>query len=277
MDMLIKTTNNVYSVLPSTTSMGSQEKWVVGNRFYKLDPVMGYDSLAEATVSELESYIEGIEFVDYFIDCPKIVNGRKRRVCYSKNCIPEGYTEITLYKLLISRVKDKSFFNKYKGKDFVLKVSEIVEKELSFDPMEYFSKIVYLDSITLNEDRHLNNISFLVNDKGVGKGMPILDNGRALLSNEEVYSIDRPLLSCVRSVKSKPFATSFKKQSMYFLDTCKPLVINYDSAVKSLDNAFSHAEDFSFGDRLSARVLRRMINVLKMKLKDLEGITWVRK
>ena len=275
--MLIRTTNNAYSALPDTTSMGTQEKWVIGNRFYKLDPIMGYDSLAEATVSELESYIENIEFVDYFIDLPKTINGRKRRVCYSENCVHEGYTEITLYKLLTSVVKDKSFFNKYKGKDLLLKIAEIVEKEIYFNPMEYFSKIIYLDSITLNEDRHFNNISFLVNDKGFGKGMPILDNGRALLSNEEIYSIDRSIQACVRSVKSKPFATSFKKQVGYFLDSYKPLIIDYNSAIKSLDNAFSQAEDFSFGNKLSARMLRRMISVLKTRMKEQEGITWIRK
>ena len=39
--MLIRTSNNEYSALPDTTSMGTQEKWVVGNRFYKLDPISG--------------------------------------------------------------------------------------------------------------------------------------------------------------------------------------------------------------------------------------------
>lgn len=275
--MLIRTINNVYSALPDSTSMGTQEKWVIDNRFYKLDPLNGYDSLAEATVSELESHIKDFSFVDYFIDFPKTVEDRKRRVCYSYNCVPKGYTEVTLYKIIINSVKDLSSLNRYTGKDYMLKCSEIVEKAISFNPIRYFSKVIYLDSITLNEDWHLNNLSFLVDKNGKGSEMPVLDNGRALLSNEEVYGISRDLSVCLRRVKSKPFSTSFKRQVGYFLGDYPPLVIDYEPLLLKLDEVYSSATQYTFGSIISTRMLRRMITVLKLNLSQQEGITWVRK
>lgn len=275
--MLIKTTNNEYSIFPDTTSMGSQEKWVIRDKFYKIDPIHGFDSIAEATVSEFESYIEDLSFVDYFLDFPKTINDRKRRVCYSYNCVPEGYTEITLYKIITNSVNNQNNIKKYVGKDFVLKCAELVEGAISFNPMEYFSKIIYLDSLTLNEDRHLNNISFLVNKEGVGKGIPILDNGRALLSDEDSYPLSSNITSLIRRVKSKPFSTSFKKQVGYFKDDFPPLRIDYEPLLIKLNEVYSSAIKYTFGDLESSRILRRMITVLKLNLENQEGITWVRK
>lgn len=275
--MLIRTSNNEYSALPDTTSMGTQEKWVVGNRFYKLDPISGYDSLAEALVSELESHIVDLDFVDYFIDVPKTVEGERRRVCYSENCVPSGYTEVTLHKVLLSVYPDLKVLNKCVGKDFLERCIEVVKSQLGYNPIKYFAKVIYLDSITLNEDRHLNNISFLINKDGIATYMPILDNGRALLSDLSKYPLERSILSCIRRVKSKPFSTSFKKQVSYVADLYPPLVIDYESFKEVIETAKENLDTFTFKDVVATKVLRRMILVLLQNLKEQEGLTWVRK
>lgn len=277
--MLIKTSNNEYTVLPSTTSKGIQEKWVVENKFFKLDSPSSFDSLAEALVSELEGYISDLSYVDYFLDKPKTIHGVKRRVCWSYNCLKYGESEITLYKVLRQNGDSaylQDLWEKYTGKDRVLKVSELVEKTINYNPMYYFSRLVFLDSLTMNPDRHLNNISFKLLSSGKATSMPILDNGKALFSDASAYNLAIPIRKLrLEMAFSRPFSNSFKEQVSYFKEF-SPLVIDIQSLLTQLGSIEDNIESVVVGER-SERMLLRMIEILKLNLQDQEGITWIRK
>ena len=80
--------------------------------------------------------------------------------------------------------------------------------------LEYFCRLLLIDSIFLNEDRHLANISFVYNSATDSwRPAPIFDNGASLLSDiEKDYPLELSIDSAIRRVKAKPFSTDFKKQ-----------------------------------------------------------------
>lgn len=55
------------SLLSSCTLGGIQVKFLEDGYVYKED-LLGYESISEALVSEFETYIKGINFVDYALE-----------------------------------------------------------------------------------------------------------------------------------------------------------------------------------------------------------------
>lgn len=269
--MLVKTSKGAHNALTSSTSNGCQMKWVEGTRYYKVDDVGCYESLAEALVSELEEYIEDFPHVNYYLE-EKCVNEDKMRVCWCENCIPTGCAELTLYKLLDGYGYYENL-GRYSSLDLVNFIVEAVQEVTGYNPRKYFSQLTFLDGITLNEDRHLNNISFIVNSRGKYTSMPILDNGASLLSDTNKYSLQSPARTLIRQVKSKPFSTSFKKQIGYFRD-CSPLVIDIECFNNKIELV---KENIDLYIPFGKSVFYRMVQVLNIRLKELEGITWVKK
>ncbi len=74
---------------------------------------------------------------------------------------------------------------------------------ISKECLEDFNKMIIFDYLTLNSDRHTNNIGFLANSKSYRiKGLaPIYDNGASMLcyfdTTEEYQTIDEYLLECI--------------------------------------------------------------------------------
>lgn len=60
-------------------------------------------------------------------------------------------------------------------------VTSFVKDSTGVDPTEYFRKVFTLDRITLNEDRHFNNLALLYSEDGY-RCAPIFDNGVSLLT-----------------------------------------------------------------------------------------------
>ena len=88
-----------------------------------------------------------------------------------------------------------------------------MKNETGLDLTDYLRKVITLDTIIFNEDRHLNNLSVLYNiEKNIYQQAPIFDNGLSLLSDLTNYPIQIPTRDLINRVKSKPFSTNFKKQ-----------------------------------------------------------------
>ena len=78
--------------------------------------------------------------------------------------------------------------NLCRGRELVNRVINLVEKKTGLTAVrEYLGRIIYLDAITLNNDRHLNNISFkLFKDSSWGY-MPVYDNGSVRVTDIKKY------------------------------------------------------------------------------------------
>ena len=76
----------------------------------------------------------------------------------------------------------------------------------------YLNKLLTIDAIFLNEDRHTHNIAVLMNGAGMFKYCPIFDNGLSLLSDLNDYPLTDDLYTCIERVQAKPFDSDHVEQ-----------------------------------------------------------------
>lgn len=250
-------------LLNNTTSKGNQKKFWIGNDLYKVD-TMGYESIAEVLVNEF-LHVRGIDCVNYDF---ALYQGLE--CCKCHNFLRNGESCLSLYKL-ISKVEGSDGFKKYSGKDSFSYVVDSVKGYYDLDISDYLSKILLIDYITLNEDRHFNNICFILDSSNSLRESPLFDNGLSLLSDIGVYPLSASISKCIRLVKSKPFSTSFSKQLSYI--DIKPLLIDIDGFSRKLDLA---EEFLDYTIPFKVAEYHRAKYVLLNRLKSTEGTLWKR-
>lgn len=77
----------------------------------------------------------------------------------------------------------------------------------------YLTAILELDCLTLNEDRHTNNLAVLRNEETKEFRLcPIFDNGLSLLSDLNDYPLTDDLYTCIERVQAKPFDSDHVEQ-----------------------------------------------------------------
>lgn len=201
-----------------TSSKGNQEKWKDGNKWYKLDQ-FGYEALAETVVSMLleKSNIETetpFTFVRYNLDRVN-VHRFNRTVCVSNDFLKEGQSIITVAKLF-SKFNSNSFKIELERLNSDKKrIQYLVDKTREYTGLLDFDKYVTLlfeiDSLFLNDDRHLNNIAVLEKN-GKYDYCPIFDNGAALLSNVRTLPMDIEPKGLMKNLLAKPFNMTFNRE-----------------------------------------------------------------
>ena len=223
------------------------------NFFYKLD-VSGYEALAEAITSYVlfRLNLSSDEYVKYR-RCRIVEDGVELGVgCYCESMLQEGEEEISINQILEQRCLSSSI-------SFDDLRDELV-KIIGFDCKSYLTKILQLDAITLNEDRHFNNIVFIAKDGSYRCGK-IFDNGAALLSDMWMYPLSSDWRRYITRVTAKPFNTDFLKQ---IPNSSELLVIDYNSIfVKE-------------PIELVTREAKRAVEVLRYSLDLKEGVVWRR-
>lgn len=203
-----------------TSSMGNQEKWYDegSGRWYKLDQY-GYEGLSETMISTLleQSNIETetpFFFVRYQME-RLYVHRRDRTGCSSENFVPDGWSVVTIYKLLnahtgctLLETLGKLSSNKKRIQYLAETTAEVTG--LSAFPM-YLTLLLEIDALFLNDDRHLNNIAVLEKE-GQYAYCPVFDNGAGLLANTQIAPLDIEPKALLSTVQAHPFDTSFIRQ-----------------------------------------------------------------
>ena len=96
-------------------------------------------------------------------------------------------------------------------------VESFVKEYTGLDIHEYLSKMLALDALILNTDRHFNNIGIIANSKeNKYRFAPIFDNGRSLLSEIEKFPFDISIEENIQNVIGKPFAANLEYQAHVF-------------------------------------------------------------
>lgn len=201
-----------------TSSKGNQEKWCENNVWYKLDQ-FGYEALAEAVASKIleKSNIEAdtpFTFVRY--DVEKVnVHNIARTACVSENFLNSGNAIVTINKL-ISNNLDTSLLHKLsKFNSDKKRIQYIVDMTTEITGLKCFDKYLTLlfeiDSLIMNDDRHLNNIAVLENN-GKFDYCPIFDNGAGLLSNMQIYKTDIEPKGIIKVMVASPFSMTFNRE-----------------------------------------------------------------
>ncbi|WP_139331936.1 MULTISPECIES: HipA domain-containing protein [Paenibacillus] len=196
-----------------SSSKGDQLKWKIENKWGKANK-FGYEGLAEWVAFELisRSNIPSGLIVPY-TQCVLIEENVEYPGCYSEDFLQPGESIITLHRILESYgVKFDDLQQGQSTRDSVLLVVDFLKDVLKLDTLEYFSIMLPLDAILLNEDRHLNNIAFIHGLDGY-RLCPLFDHGLSLLSDTTDYPLSMPTSIALRKIKAKPFSSDFSKQA----------------------------------------------------------------
>ena len=148
----------------SASSKGNQQKWLVNDFWYKADH-MGYEGLCEVIVSELLKKSNITDFAEYFPIKIEFA-GRKLNGCYSKNFRKKNESIVTLEHLSkqwLASSMAKNLLKYDDVKDEISRTVDFIENKTGLKNVgKYITAMLELDAFFLNEDRHTNNIAFIL-------------------------------------------------------------------------------------------------------------------
>lgn len=226
------------------SSKGNQLKFQKGGIWFKAD-YLGYEGLAEYAVSKLlaRSDLDAGEYVDYEPEQIEY-NGQVINGCMSRD-FTEGWQLITLERLFKQTYGHglNSIIYSVEDHEERLKIlTGQVERVTGIRNFGvYMSKILAVDALFLNEDRHTHNLAVMMNGTGDFKTAPIFDNAAALLSDTTLeYPMKGELFPLIDKVRPKTFCNDFSEQ----LDIAEHLygrnirfVFTYNDVVEIMDKA----------------------------------------
>ncbi len=246
------------------SSKGNQLKWKKDDKWYKAD-YTGYEGLSEYVVSHLLGFsnLSTKEYINY--DGEEIIyEYSKYNGCVSEDFLDEGWQLITLERLFYNTYNESLTKSLYKIADTEKRLKFLVEQIERITGLEafgeYISKLVTMDAMFLNEDRHLHNIAVLTNLKGEFEYCPIFDNGAALMSDTTMdYPLNVEIERLVGKVKSKTFCDSFDEQ----LDVAERLYgqhIKFNFSKKNVENLLKEEKyyDKDIKDRVKEIIYLQM-------------------
>lgn len=199
------------------SSKGNQLKWMKEDIWYKAD-YTGYEGLSEYIISNLlkKSSLEKQEYVLY--NTEDIMYGVTAfRGCKSCSFLKKGWQLITLERLFSDFYGESLYISIYKIQDYENRLRFLVEQTERITKLKnfgaYMSKLLTIDALFLNEDRHTHNIAVLVNDERQYAYCPIFDNGATLLSDTTMdYPMGQDIGSLIGKVRAKTFCGSLDEQ-----------------------------------------------------------------
>lgn len=192
------------------SSGGTQPKYYEDGYWYKLNN-LGYEGCAEYLVSRVLECSNVNSFVKYE-QCT--INGRPG--CRSENFVREKEAFLSfqrLYELFTGEsLQDKIRFISAVP-DRIGYVVDFIMENTGLDCSEYLSQILTLDMLTLNTDRHFNNLGLVVDSSaGIYRAAPVFDNGNSLLSDWERFS-EETVEKNLEKVYGQPFSSSLEMQA----------------------------------------------------------------
>ena len=193
------------------SSKGNQLKRMKDNIWYKAD-YLGYEGLAEVVVSKLlcKSTLHKEEYVKYDLETIKydeqVFNG-----CSSQNFLEKGkrlYTLQRLYLQVRGQNLSRSLFQ-IEGIEnrirFLTEEIELITGIKNFG--RYLAKLMTIDAVFLNEDRHMHNVAVLADSDNNFELCPIFDNGACLLSDTRIeYPLGKDIYDLQQKVMPKTFS-----------------------------------------------------------------------
>lgn len=199
------------------SSKGNQLKWENQNFWYKAD-YTGYEGLAEYVISHLLQ-LSDLQPEEYVLYEPVQIRYHDRLFtgARSRDFLEQGWQIFTLERL----------FQQYFGESLNKAVWSITApaERLSFlvNQVEritglpgfgkHMNKVLTIDAVFLNEDRHTHNLAVLMNEKGEFRYCPIFDNGAGLLADTTIdYPLGADEYTLISRVKGKTFSTSLEEQ-----------------------------------------------------------------
>lgn len=234
--------------IAETSSKGNQEKWLEGNRWYKLD-LFGYEGLAETVTSSLLAHTNvnelGFRFVRYRVERLQ-VHRRPRLGCSSQNFLKDNESIMAVSELLRKGIGSGWQTTINRLPNIKSKVAWIAKQVTHLTGLErfgaYLTLLFEIDMLFCNEDRHLNNIAVLRRGEGFDY-CPIFDFGAGLLSNTRDYPMNVEPKSMVGNLRALPMDCIFARQ-VHAAQDCFGPQLRCDFAVEDVKNALDESLSF---------------------------------
>jgi hypothetical protein len=192
-------------------------KWENGGVWYKAD-YTGYEGLAEYVISHLLQY-STLSEEEYVIYEPEEIKYRNQifRGVKSDNFLDENWQIITLERLYKNAFNQSLYETIWKIHDAKERFEFLVTQSKRLTGIQdigiYFAKLLTIDAVFLNEDRHMHNIAVLMNEDNQYKLCPIFDTGGGLLSDTTLdYPLDEDVYMLMGTVEPKTLSHSFDEQ-----------------------------------------------------------------
>ncbi|MBP8969146.1 MAG: hypothetical protein KBG42_07685 [Lachnospiraceae bacterium] len=196
-----------YLITDNGTSDGTQIKYFVNNKWYKIDRYGG-----EGVCEELVSHILKLSNFDpdEYVSYESIrINGEDG--CVSNNFLNENDSFITLYRLHfnIYGTDPALVTSKMDYDDAIEYILNFVKANTKVDISTYLANTFVLDALILNEDRHFNNLG-LIYDGTEFRPAPIFDNGKSLFIGNKNYDPQKNMSENKNKAFAKAFSGSFE-------------------------------------------------------------------
>lgn len=255
--------NDCTKVIINSSSKGNQKKFYNNGVWIKLDNENCYEGLAEEFVSKFCECIYDFPYVQY--ECDKflyrddIYNG-----CYSRNMYNrQDIAFISLRSLFKQWDKPQNLFFINESTEInIQNVVSLIYNKTGLDLLDYFRRLLFLDCLIINEDRHIMNLGICYcNSDSKFYLAPCFDNGSSLFCTNWTYRKRKTLEENIDFAKSvaRPFSKFYDKQAKALLNLgCSPLVINKNS----LDYFLSSYHNSLYTDELNLRVKKVLVNRL---------------
>lgn len=199
------------------SSKGNQLKWKNNGIWYKAD-YTGYEGLVEYVVSHLlqKSTLSEEEYVLYDLEQIKykemIYNGVK-----SADFVKDDWQIITLERLFKNMFHEslyQSVFRITERSERLRFLVNQVERVTGLNEFgKYMNRLLTIDALCLNEDRHMHNIAVLMNGEGKFAYCPFFDQGAGFLSDTTMdYPLAGDTVLLMGEVRAKTFCNSFDEQ-----------------------------------------------------------------
>lgn len=158
----------------NSSSLGAQKKWVTNSHTWFKEDLIGGEAVAETLVSLfLSSCLNINEFEAGFVAYGVSTSGSN--LCYSYSFLKEGESFIPLYDAIRALKPKEPEFMDFKGK--LNYIDNAYKDVLGYSCKHWLLRVLTLDVMFRNTDRHLSNLGFIADRQGNLRIAPIFDNG----------------------------------------------------------------------------------------------------
>lgn len=202
--------------LSSTTNKGNQEKWFYPDMNSHIKAAFDYqdivwkDYLCEIIATKLGNQL-GLDVVEAFpcriLDVSGVLSGS-----YTNSFLQDNEDFITFYRIFKHYgYNDDAIVRNQTVCKRIQWVTDRLNEFTNLDLSDYINRMIVLDFLVGNEDRHLNNFGVIVNrDTGKFRMAPLFDNGLSLLEHDRRY-LGAPFQFSLKKMDGKPFCKSLKR------------------------------------------------------------------
>lgn len=244
------------------SSKGNQLKWERGKRWYKAD-YAGYEGLAEYLVSAFlsRSGLREDQYVLYRTEEMEY-RGQRHLGCSAPSFSADGVQLITwerLYRQACGRSLQEDIFRVSGVGDrlaFLIDQLHRITRLPVPGLQEYLAAILTVDAVFLNEDRHMHNLAFLMDDQGIYHFCPLFDHGGCLLSDTSLdYPLRGNVYEQIRTVPGKTISRSLDEQ-LDAAEMIQPHALHFSVSRGEVED-WVHTEPYYSGE-----IKKRILDIL---------------